>query len=400
MKERVFSRMQQASVGGCDGDSGAVSPRSGSPQNFAIKREIQNDRHLADNDARVKVKLEVSESADSFEVKREPHEDYHQQQHHHRHQSKDFHYERKAGCVSTKPEVAPDVPNQCQAQHHQVGYRAMSGGMTNSFGFPHFYGHPPMLPPSFPGGRPSPDRSMGKIEDHEHGQPHDRHAGYRIPSNDGFFYEHHRFEDFHHGKSPAYPGVPFPGFRPPMQQRLPYGNHQNNSGYRSGHYQGRQRKWSGTALRGLHPPMPWPTWFFRPDFPLGASLSTCHVSNPSNVPTSSPLPSRTHSELPKAPESPLDGSKVHGQTPTICTEFKLKYKNAESRTNVKRSDIITPVPFPIAFFRIQGNIDDLHEASLRVERLPDAGHNRQTARSSRRRHRGPPKTDNRRLITG
>ncbi|KYM75986.1 hypothetical protein ALC53_13471 [Atta colombica] len=63
----------------------------------------------------------------------------------------------------------------------------------------------------------------------------------------------------------------------------------------------------------------WPTWFFRPDLPLGTPLPTSHVPNSSNVPTSSPLPSRTHLDVPKGPEPPSNSNKVHGQTPTICT---------------------------------------------------------------------------------
>ncbi|EZA49433.1 hypothetical protein X777_11931 [Ooceraea biroi] len=65
----------------------------------------------------------------------------------------------------------------------------------------------------------------------------------------------------------------------------------------------------------------WPTWFFRPDLSLGTPLSTSgHGPNSSNVPTSSPLPSRTHLDVPKAPElPPSSNNKVHGQTPTICT---------------------------------------------------------------------------------
>lgn len=63
----------------------------------------------------------------------------------------------------------------------------------------------------------------------------------------------------------------------------------------------------------------WPTWFFRPDLPLGTPLPTSHVPNSSNVPTSSSLPSRTHLDAPKGPELPSNSNKVHGQTPTICT---------------------------------------------------------------------------------
>ncbi|KAH0949753.1 hypothetical protein HN011_004195 [Eciton burchellii] len=65
----------------------------------------------------------------------------------------------------------------------------------------------------------------------------------------------------------------------------------------------------------------WPTWFFRPDLPLGAPLPTSgHVPNSSSVLTSSPLPSRTHLETAKGSEpSSNSNNKVHGQTPTICT---------------------------------------------------------------------------------
>ncbi|EGI67329.1 hypothetical protein G5I_03972 [Acromyrmex echinatior] len=62
----------------------------------------------------------------------------------------------------------------------------------------------------------------------------------------------------------------------------------------------------------------WPTWFFRPDLPLGTPLPS-HVPNSSNVPTSSPLPSRMHLDVPKGLEPPSNSNKVHGQTPTICT---------------------------------------------------------------------------------
>lgn len=235
-------RMQQASVG-CDEDSGTTR----SPVGFAIKSEPGVDR----NDG-VRVKVEMPEPTEAgVEVKGELREDYQRQQ-----PSNDgYHYgDKKPGYVLDAPGPPPPPPPT-----HQ-GYRPV--GLPNSFGFPPFYGHhhPAMMSASFATtGRQ--DGPIGKIGDgHEPTTPShvDRHAAAaaygRLPPmpNDGFLHEshHHRFDagDFQHG-------VPYPGFRPTMRS---YGNHQNNSAYnRSGHYHpARQRKWSSSAFRGLHPPMP------------------------------------------------------------------------------------------------------------------------------------------------
>ncbi|XP_029174557.1 angiomotin-like [Nylanderia fulva] len=228
--------MQQGSVGGCDEDSGATSPPARSPSGFAIKSEPA-DR----NDVRIKVEMP------------EPTEDYQRQP-----GNENYRYGEK------KPGYVPDLlGTQCQPP----GYRPV--GLPNSFGFPPFYGHhhPAMMP--FPAGRPSPDGPIGKIADgHEQQQPVSSHPYGRMPPipNDGFLQEHHHrsFDagDFQHA------GMPYPGFRPTM--RSSYGNHhhhhhhhhhhqqqQNNSAYNRSHYHpARQRKWSSTAFRGLHPPMP------------------------------------------------------------------------------------------------------------------------------------------------
>ncbi|TGZ48779.1 Uncharacterized protein DBV15_10499 [Temnothorax longispinosus] len=246
-------RMQQASVGGCDEDSGTTSPTARSPIGFAIKSEPGVDR----NDG-VRVKVEMPEPTEAgVEVKGEPREDYLRQQ-----PSNDgYHYgDKKPGYVLDAPGQPPPVSAPPPPPPHQ-GYRPV--GLPNSFGFPPFYGHhhPAMMPASFPTGRPSSDGPIGKIGDrHEQTTHVDRHAAAaaaygRLPliHNDGFLHEshHHRFDagDFHQH------GVPYPGFRPTMRS---YGNHQNNSAYsRSGHYHpARQRKWSSSAFRGLHPPMP------------------------------------------------------------------------------------------------------------------------------------------------
>ncbi|KAL6439842.1 hypothetical protein ACFW04_004103 [Cataglyphis niger] len=245
--------MQQASVGGCDEDSGATSPPERSPAKFAIKSEPIVDR----NDG-VRIKIEMPEPTEAgVEVKGEPREDYQRQP-----SNDNYRYNDK------KPGYVPDVLGQCQPP----GYRPV--GLPNSFGFPPFYGHhhPTSMMPtassSFPTGRPSPDGPIGKIVDgHEQTVSHiERHAAYgRMPPipNDGFLQEHHhRFDagDFQHANA----GVQYPSFRPTL--RSSYGNHhhhhhhhhQNNSAYnRSAHYHpARQRKWSSTAFRGLHPPMP------------------------------------------------------------------------------------------------------------------------------------------------
>ncbi|XP_076227443.1 uncharacterized protein LOC116434688 isoform X2 [Nomia melanderi] len=318
--------MQQGSVGGCDGDAVPSSPRRKSPRTGKLG-EIASDRN-AESDGRVKVKVETPESAEVFEVKREPQDDCHAPQ-------QDYQHERKP-VVTTKIERNPEIPGQCQAQH--PGYRPINAGLPNSYGFPHFYGPSAMLPPPFPSAKPSPDRGMVKIEDHDHEHERLRTAGV---SGDGAFYHHepHRFEaeDYHHGNPPGYHGMPYPHFRPFVQQRSPYVGHQNNSYNRATQYHSRQRKWSGAAIRGLHPAMPWSTWFFRPELPLAAPLPPIHTSNASSIPTSSPLSSRTQPELPKAPDL-LDGNKIHGQTPTICTSIRCTVNgcNCDSFTPGKR----------------------------------------------------------------
>ncbi|KZC03852.1 hypothetical protein WN55_00030 [Dufourea novaeangliae] len=239
--------MQQGSVGGCDEDTTVPTARGKSPKSIeASKAEFANERNARESNSRVRVKVEVPESTEVFEVKREPQDEYHPLQ-------PDYQYDRKT-MVPPKIDGNPEMPGQCQAQHQ--GYRPMTSGLPNSYGFPHFYGSSAMLPPPFPSVRPSPDRSMGKIEEHEHEQERLRVSSVH---GDGSFlhHEHHRFEigDYHHGKPPGYTGLPYPSFRPSMQQRPAYMGHQNNS-YRAAQYQNRQRKWSSAALRGFHPAMP------------------------------------------------------------------------------------------------------------------------------------------------
>ncbi|CAK9809614.1 hypothetical protein ANTQUA_LOCUS6095 [Anthophora quadrimaculata] len=309
--------MQQGSVG-CDGDTAPSSNRGRSPKNT----------NSTDTDNRIRVKVEVTESQDVFEVKREPQDEYHHAAQH------DFPYDRKSIVSTTKHDVGNEITAQCQTQH-QTYPRPLASGLSNSYGFPHFYGPPALLPPSFQTARPSPDRSINKMDEHEH-EP----ERYRVPvtgvASDSVFLHHdhtHRFDvgDFH-GK--GYHGMAYGGFRPTMQQRAPVYGHQNNSGYRAAQYQNRKRKWSGAALRGMPPSMPWPTWFYRPDFPLGTSLPTSHVSNASSVPTSSPLSSRTHSEAPKTFDF-LDSTKIHGQTPTICTLPRKRERGRWAISNLR-----------------------------------------------------------------
>lgn len=196
----------------------------------------------------MRVKVEMPEPTEAgVEVKAELRDDYQRQP-----SNDGYHYNDK------KPTHIPDAPGLCQPPHQ--GFRPV--GLSNSFGFPPFYGHhhPAMMPASFLAGRPSQDGPIGKIGDgHEQPTPHvDRHAYGRMPPipNDGFLHEHHhRFDagDFQHVNATGVP--PYTGFRPSM--RSPYANHQNNSVYnRSSHYHpARQRKWSSAAFRGLHPPM-------------------------------------------------------------------------------------------------------------------------------------------------
>lgn len=227
--------MQQGSVG--DGDS---APRN-SPKN--------SNAGVADG--RVRVKVEAPESTELFDVKRETQDEYHAVQH-------DYHYQDRKPIVPTKFDANSEIINQCQPPHQ--GYpRPVNSGLPNSYGFSHFYG-PAMLPPSFHGARPSPDRPIGKIDEHEHEQER-----YKVPvSGDSVFMHHdpHRYEiGDYHGK--GYPGMAYPAFRPSMQQRAPmYTGHHNNSSYRTAQYQNRKRKWSGAALRGMPPSMPVSPTFF------------------------------------------------------------------------------------------------------------------------------------------
>lgn len=225
-------------MGACDEGSRVTRPSARLSENFAIKNELLTNKN---NDVRVKVEMPEPIEA-SGEVKGELREDYQRQL---LNNDSNHYSDRKSGYI-------PNTIGPCQP--YQQAYRPV--GLHNSFGFSHFYGHhhPTMMPVSFPTGRP--DGTIDKIGDtHEHTAHVDRHANaYRIPiSNDGFLHDHpHRFDtgDF------TNTGIPYAGFRPSM--RLLYGNHHNNNTYnRSSHYHpARQRKWSNSAFRGLHPPVP------------------------------------------------------------------------------------------------------------------------------------------------
>ncbi|EZA49434.1 hypothetical protein X777_11932 [Ooceraea biroi] len=261
--------MQQASVGGCDEEIGASSPRSASsPTSFAIKSEPVVGRGDG-----VRVKVEMPEPTEAgVEVKGEPRDDYQQRQ-----------PSGNDGAYHHYNDKKPPYVSDASGQPPHPGYRPV--GLAGSFGFPAFYGHHHhhhhpagvAMPASFLAtpGRPSPEvPPIGKMIGDGREQttttsstttaPHlDRHPTYsgRMPlpiPNDGFLHPH---EQHHHRFDPAdfpHTGVPYTGFRSAPTLRSPYG-HQNNSAYsRSGHYHhpGRQRKWSVAAFRGLHPPMP------------------------------------------------------------------------------------------------------------------------------------------------
>lgn len=225
--------MQQGSVGARDGDS------TRSPKNT----------NSIDPEGRIRVKVEAPESSDVFEVKREPQEAYHAAHH-------DCPYDRKSIAPPPKLDGNTEIVGQYQSQHQ--GYpRSVAGALPNSYGFPHFYGPPAMLPPSFPGARPPTDRSIGKIDEHDHEQERYRVPVTGVASDSAFLHhDHHRFEiGDYHGK--GYHGMPYAAFRPSLPQRpSAYAGHQNNNSYRAAQYQNRKRKWSGAALRGMHPSIP------------------------------------------------------------------------------------------------------------------------------------------------
>lgn len=227
-------KMQQGSVG--DGDS---APRN-SPKNS----------NLSDADGRIRIKVEAPESTEVFDLKREPQDEYHTVQH-------DYHYDRKPIVPPTKLDGNSEIVNQCQPPH-QIYPRPVTTALPNSYGFPHFYGPSAMLPPSFHGSRPSSDRPIGKIDEHEHEQERYRVPVSSVATSDSVYLHHdsHRYEiGDYHGK--GYSGMPYAAFRPSIQQRTAvYASHHNNSGYRVAQYQNRKRKWSGAALRGMPPSMP------------------------------------------------------------------------------------------------------------------------------------------------
>ncbi|XP_066590870.1 zinc finger protein basonuclin-2-like [Prorops nasuta] len=321
--------MQQASVGNSEGDNSA-------------KLEFSNESEKTSGfEARVKVKQEMPEPTESVDVKGELRDEYH------------HYHQQPRECRSEAKPAAPlkleDYPEACPAQ----GYRP-SGEVPNSFYPNSLYGPPTMLDSSFPVTNRS---HRGKIDDRHH-ESHDRHASYRMSTSSTVndFLEH-RFDphDFQQ-KSLQYSGMQFPGFWPSMRHRHSY-NHQNNNAYRSAaHYQQNKQRNGGSAggggsgsgggataaaiaaLRQLHPPMPWPAWFFPPDFPLAGPLQTPHVLNSNSVPTSSPLPTRIHSNIAKGLEPPLNSSKIHGQTPQICRSIRCTVNgcSCESFTPGKR----------------------------------------------------------------
>ncbi|XP_051165121.1 zinc finger protein basonuclin-1-like isoform X2 [Leptopilina boulardi] len=69
----------------------------------------------------------------------------------------------------------------------------------------------------------------------------------------------------------------------------------------------------------------WPNWFLRPEIPVSVPLSN-QVSNSNFTLTSSTL-SRNHQDTTKLSQaSSLNSSKVHGQTPRICTSIRCTVK--------------------------------------------------------------------------
>ncbi|KAK2587355.1 hypothetical protein KPH14_003072 [Odynerus spinipes] len=302
--------MQQASVGGCEGDSDQRnrSPLARSPQ---VKCEPSSDNRttitttttttttsseLLDN-GRVKVKLEMPEPTEAYESKPEARltDDYHHQHHQHHHQSRqgslDYPFERKSNESFLGKLESSDFSAHCQAAYQ----RAESLHANSTFAFPRFYGPPtsappPLLPDAFANSRRTEEPKHEDHHDRERSS-HDRHAAYRMAvsalANDGYLRDHHqhhhhhhppphphphhpsalshhhhhqqqqqqqqqqRFDDYHRAKASAYPSLPYPTFRPSsVQQRASYGaNHQNNSAYRNtGQYQSRQqRKWNNAT---------------------------------------------------------------------------------------------------------------------------------------------------------
>ncbi|XP_020708467.2 uncharacterized protein LOC105686793 isoform X2 [Athalia rosae] len=273
-------------------------------------------------------------------------------------------------------------PQHPPGYHHPGAFPGMGGGKMGTFNFQNFYAA--STPFQIHGQHNSPgiqhhpaNKVSGGGVHHGHVQNTHRHQHpvTNSATNSGSFrgrpplqsnnenYLHHRFNNnFHHLATPKLPqhqptGSSYASSVPPTptgatvsnysgyqttvssnssslqltaQQNCnaapatiqAYNNHQNNN-YRT-HYP-RHRKWNNpTGLRGLHPPpMPWPTWFFRPEIPPISSASvTTNVSNSLNGPISSSLTPRIHPEVTKAQDTPKDGSKVHGQTPTICTSIR------------------------------------------------------------------------------
>lgn len=186
-------------------------------------------------------------------MKREPQDEYHAVHH-------EYHYDKKP-IVAPPTKLDGNIEIISQCQHQSYPSRPVTTGLSNAYGFPHFYGPSAMLPTSFHGARP--DRPIGKIDEREHEQER-----YRVPvssvatSDSVYLHDSHRYEiGDYHGKS--YSGMSYAAFRPSMQQRTAvYSSHHNNSGFTAAQYHNRKRKWSGAALRGMPPSMPVSFLFF------------------------------------------------------------------------------------------------------------------------------------------
>ncbi|XP_015511836.2 uncharacterized protein LOC107218463 isoform X1 [Neodiprion lecontei] len=335
--------MQQGSVGGYENQGVPINLEKKSRNDFVpfnnddVGDVLRDNSSRGGSDVKVKMEAEDAESVVEVAVKAEAREGCEA--------TAEFSIQKTVPDAESAPPTSfAKVINSAdflKPQYHQThpGYHhppfpVVGTNKVPNFNFQNFYAAAAAAAAVSPfrGQHVQPNKSMNnfhvgatQINVHQNPSPqqqqHHQNFRGRPLSNESY---QHRFNTNYHqvNNNP----VSYPGFQtaslmsPATTNSLTYNNNHNNN-YRTQYP--RHRKWNNPAgLRGLHPPMPWPTWFFRPDLPPVSTPVTTHVSSSVDGPITSPLTPRIHPDISKVQDLPLDGSKIHGQTPTICTSIR------------------------------------------------------------------------------
>ncbi|XP_043478890.1 uncharacterized protein LOC122509142 isoform X2 [Leptopilina heterotoma] len=275
--------MQLASLGNSEKNSSIIPEQDLNISRHFLTVKSEIDGVDEDRKTKVKVKLEVFDE-EVFDPKNE---EYRQ-----RNEYQDI--------KSTVPPASGIIDYTKFPGFSQINpaFSSVGAGFPQGFGFSQFY-------------RPfQSERSPNRIT----GGPFGTVGG----ANDAFFDARYDRE-FQQRKVNSYSGFRYSSNTPPASKRF-YPEHRSNI------HSSRQGKWGDSALRSLQStPTLWPNWFLRPEIPVSVPLSN-QVSNSNYTLTSSTL-SRNHQDPTKLSKaSSLNSSKVHGQTPIICSSIRCTFK--------------------------------------------------------------------------